>query len=151
MGYVMVPVPEEHVEEVMRAILRFQVQARTEPWDEASVKDLFADSDEAAKAVLSVVARGVISSGKIADQDVASAIEISGREVLGIVRELNELSVDLARPAIIQSRMETEVLPNGRMTERRVLFMTTESAVSIRDAERAELQSSPTGVPSGNG
>lgn len=151
MGYVMVPVPEEHVEEVMRAILRFQAQARTEPWDEASVKDLFADSDEAAKAVLSVVARGVISSGKIADQDVASAIEISGREVLGIVRELNELSVDLARPAIIHSRTETEVLPNGRMTERRVLFMTTESAVSIRDAERAELQSSPTGVPSGNG
>lgn len=151
MGYVMVPVPEEHVEEVMRAILRFQAQARTEPWDEASVQDLFADSDEAAKAVLSVVARGVISSGKVADQDVASAIEISGREVLGIVRELNELSVDLARPAIIQSRMETEVLPNGRVTERRVLSMSPESAISIRDAERAELQSSPTGVPSGNG
>lgn len=151
MGYVMVPVPEEHVEEIMRAILRFQAQARTDPWDEASIKELFADSDEAAKAVLTVVSRGVLSSGKIADQEAADAIEITNREVLGIVRELNEAANELARPAIIHSRMETDVLPNGRMIERRVLSMPPELAIYIRDAERNELASMSIEDSSDNG
>ena len=151
MGYVMVPVPEEHVEEIMRAILRFQAQARTDPWDETSIKEMFVKSDEAAKAVMAVVSRGVLSSGKIADQEAADAIEITNREVLGIVRELNEAANELARPAIIHSRMETDVLPNGRMIERRVLSMPPELAVHIRDAERNELASTSIEDSSDNG
>lgn len=138
MGYVMVPVPEEHVEEVMRAILRFQAQARNEPWEQAGVEELFMDSDEAAKAVMSVVARAVISSGHIADAEVARTIEVSGREVAGIVRELNEQAVGLGREHILHSRMANEVLPNGRITEKRVLYMTPEVAVLIKDVERHE-------------
>lgn len=151
MGYVMVPVPEEHVEEVMRAILRFSTQARQTPWDEASVAVLFADSDEASKAVLSTVSRGVIASGTIGEDQVAQAIEVTTREVTGIVRELNERSIDDSRPQILHSRTESEVLPNGRVREKRVLWMPTEVAVAVRDAEKAEVRSSSSAEPSNLG
>lgn len=151
MGYVMVPVPEEHVEEVMRAILRFTSQARQIPWDEESVAALFRDCDEASKAVLSTASRGVIASGTIGEDNVAQAIEVTTREVSGIVRELNEVSIADSRPPVIQSRMESEVLPNGRVREKRVLWMPTELAVAIRDAERAEFGSDPAAGPSNLG
>lgn len=147
MGYVMVPVPEEHVEEVMRAILRLSSQARQLPWDEDSVTEFFHNADEAWKALISTVARGVIATGSMPDDKTAQAIEVTTREITGILRELNEHATDESRPHLIFSRMETEVLPNGRVREKRVFWMPPELAVAVRDAERAELDSdSPAGA-----
>ncbi len=38
MPYVMVPVPEEHVEDVMQFILRAMARASIEPWDQPSLE-----------------------------------------------------------------------------------------------------------------
>ena len=40
MPYVMVPVPEEHVQDVMQFILREVARASLEAWDEESVEDM---------------------------------------------------------------------------------------------------------------
>ena len=57
MGYVMVPVPEEHVEEAMEAVLRITRQSRLTPWDQDTMNAFFSELDESAKALLSLVAR----------------------------------------------------------------------------------------------
>ena len=47
MPYVMVPVPEEHVEAVMQFVLRAVAQAALQDWDTESLTKLWEDSDEA--------------------------------------------------------------------------------------------------------
>lgn len=143
MGYVMVPVPEEHVEEVMQTILRVAAQARTKPWDAEAIGDWFRRSDEVTKAVLSVVARGSLKQGKVADARVAEAVELSIREILGLIRELNEAVERESRPSIVFHRVEAETLPNGRVTEQRVIWSNSDVASWIRAAEQEELASTP--------
>ena len=57
MPYVMVPVPEDHVEDIMRYIVRLMSQALIEPWTEESVTQLFEEIDEPSRALLSTVAQ----------------------------------------------------------------------------------------------
>ena len=57
MPYVMVPVPEEHVQEAMEAILRITRQAQLNPWDAESIDQFFRAEDEPSKALLTLVAR----------------------------------------------------------------------------------------------
>ncbi len=147
MGYVMVPVPEEHVEEAMHAVLRIATRARQEPWDQAAVTDVFHAVDEPTRSVLSAVARGVTASGSIADTRVADAIEYPQREVLGIVREVNERVRDEGRPPLVLVKMDTEVLPNGRTREARHLLMENDVTTFIAQAERDEAASSPGPLP----
>ena len=59
---------------------------------------------------------------------------------------MNELTViarDQERPALISSRTVQERLPNGRVTDKRVLLMDLDVAELISAAERAELRKEP--------
>lgn len=150
MGYVMVPVPEEHVEETMQMILRITSRARLEPWDEVSTSGLFREVDEPTRSVLSTVGRSGRANGVVSDVEVADAIEMTQREVLGIVREANERAQSLGRLPLVVVQQDVEVLPNGRTRERRVLSMDGELAVHVQAAERSELESSPHPLMSDN-
>ncbi len=143
MPYVMVPVPEEHVEEVMQFILRAIAQASIDPWDAASISALFHEVDEPSRSLLAYVARSSIAGDDLEDAAVASMIQLSKREVTGIMRELNDDARDASRPTLIGSRSVSETLPNGRTTEKRVLSMSDEIAVLVQAAERAELADAP--------
>ena len=57
MPYVMMPVPEEHVEEVMQFILRAIARASIQPWDAESITKLYGEVDEASRSLLAFVAR----------------------------------------------------------------------------------------------
>lgn len=151
MGYVMVPVPEEHVEEAMQVVLRIASRARQAPWDQAGVTEVFLKVDEPTKSVLSTVARAASASGSIADTKVAEAIELPQREVLGIVREVNERVQSDGRPSLVVIKMDSEVLPNGRTREARLLLMDTEVAALVAQAERDEASSSSDALPGGTG
>ena len=48
MPYVMVPVPEEHVQDVMQFVVRMASQATLEPWTQEALGELFDEIDEAA-------------------------------------------------------------------------------------------------------
>ena len=58
MGYVMMPVPEEHVEAVMQFVLRAIAKASLEPWDLASATSLYDEVDEATRSLVAFVGEG---------------------------------------------------------------------------------------------
>jgi hypothetical protein len=139
MPYVMVPVPEEHVQDVMQFILREVAKASIEPWDDASISQLFHEVDEASRSLLAYTARASMSGTDITELQAANVMQLSAREVSGIVRELNAEAAKANRPGLVTARTVTETLPNGRTSDKRVLSMSDEVAPLVRDAERAEL------------
>ena len=143
MPYVMVPVPEEHVEEVMSFILREIGRANQLEWDTESVTELFHDVDEASRSLLAYAARAAISGDDLSEAEAARMLQLSPREVAGILREMNEQSRERNRPTLVGARLVPETLPNGRVTEKRVLWMSAEVAPLVREAERLELADVP--------
>jgi hypothetical protein len=139
MPYVMVPVPEEHVQDVMQFILREVARASIEPWDEASISQLFHEVDEASRSLLAYTARASLSGTDITERQAADMMQLRPREVTGILRELNEQAAKANRPSLVTARTVTETLPSGRTKDQRVLSMSDDVAGLVRDAERAEL------------
>jgi hypothetical protein len=139
MPYVLVPVPEDNVQDVMQFVVRLMSQASIEPWTEESIVQLFETIDEPGRALLSVVAQSALGGKPITEGDAATMIEMNWREVMGILRELNDVATAEAHPAIIGRRVVTETLPNGRTRDVRVLTMTDEVAQFVHAADRAQL------------
>ena len=149
MPYVMVPVPEEHVEDVMQFILRTIAHASLDTWDRESVAKLFADVDEAARSLLAFVARSVVDGRELSDADAARMMQLNVREIMGIRNELNALAQNTNRPHLITARSVAERLPNGRITETRTFEMDEDLAALVCAAEQADLHGAPT--PAGTG
>jgi len=143
MPYVMVPVPEEHVQDVMQFVLREVAKAAQLPWDEGSVAELFGAVDEASRSLLAYAARAITNGTDLSEAQAADMMQLKQREVAGIIRDLNERASKANRPALLSTRVITETLPNGRTAEKRVLWMSDELAPLVRDAERAELLDVP--------
>ena len=142
-NYVMVPVPEEHVPEIMQRILRLVQQASMQEWDEATVEELWSASDEITRSLLSYVARSVLMGKPITDVAAAEAIEISLREAATVMRDANEVSREMSRPSILLLRGTQETLPNGRTVDMRYFVMTEDTAKHIRNVERSHHESNP--------
>lgn len=143
MPYVMVPVPEEHVEDVMNFMLKAMARASQEDWDQAQVTEVFAQVDELSKALLSHVAKATLDEREVYETEAAAAVQLSQRETSAIVRELNELARELNRPAMIFRRPTVEVLPNGRTIDRFAIVVEEEVAPLIVEAEKADLAANP--------
>ena len=143
MPYVMVPVPEEHVQDVMQFVLREVAKASLEPWDEGSVSELFHDVDEASRSLLAYTARASLSGTDITEPQAAQVMQLRQREVSGLLRDLNERAAKANHPTLVTTRTVTETLPNGRTTDKRVLSMSDDVASLVGNAERAELADIP--------
>lgn len=143
MPYVMVPVPEEHVEEVMQFMLRAMAKANQTPWDRESIDELFAEIDEFSKALLGTVARAVEAETELFEEDATRAVQLNPRETSAIIRELNDRARDLNRPSLLGRRPVNETLPNGRVMERNAIFMEADIAPLVVEAEKADLAGSP--------
>ena len=139
MPYVSVPVPEEHVEDVMRFILRAMARASMLSWDEESFADLWGDTDELGRALLAFVARATLEDVDLTDREAAEKVQVRPREVHALAAELAQESQRRRRPAIVTTQMVEDELPNGRIVEVRVLLMDAEVARFVAEAERAEL------------
>lgn len=144
MPYVMVPVPEEHVQDVMQFVLREVAKASLEPWDEESVSKLFHEVDEEGRSLLAYAARAVVSGKELSEADAAALLQLRPREMAGLVRDINERAAQASRPNLVMARVVSETLPNGRSMDKRVLSMSDDLAPLVRDAERAELADVPT-------
>jgi hypothetical protein len=143
MPYVMVPVPEEHVHDVMQFILREVAKASLAPWDEHSVTELFHEVDEESRSLLAYAARAATTGKEISEARAADLMQLRQREMAGIIRDLNERASNANRPPLLTTRTVTETLPNGRTVDKRVLWMSEEVAPLVHDAERAELADVP--------
>ncbi len=147
MPYVMMPVPEEHVEEVMQFILRAIARAAIQPWDTESIGQVYDDVDEATRSLLAFVARASSEGGELDSIDAARKLQLTPREVAGIMNELNSMTRDAERPVLINVRTVTERRANGRTMEKRMLQMDGDVGELVRAAEQAELKAAadPTG------
>ena len=143
MPYVMIPVPEEHVEDVMQYVLRAVARAAIQPWDTESIEAIFSAVDEATRSLLAFVARASAEGGELESADCARKLQMTVRETAGIMNELALMIRDSNRSPLIGARIVSERLPNGRTKEKRMLFMDTDIAELVRAAERAELADAP--------
>jgi hypothetical protein len=139
-GYVMVPVPEENVEDVMRFVVRLMTQASIEPWTEVAVAEIFDEVDEITRVLLSAVAKATLGGAPLTEPDAVRAIQLDWRETMGIVRELNEAAGEDAHAPLVLRKTISETLPNGRTRDVRVLTMEGEVANFVSAADRAQLQ-----------
>lgn len=139
----MVPVPEEHVVDVMLHVARLVAKASVVPWTDEAVAELFDDVDEASRSVLALVARSAAASKDLNDQEAADSLELSVREVRDIVRDINELATRGKREPIVGFREATVVLRNGRSAQRRLFVMADSVVRAVRAHERASLGESP--------
>lgn len=146
MAYVMVPVPEEHVGEAMQAVVRMVARASVVDWDDESIADLWAASDEPTRLVLSAVADAVGGGGGIALEALAGAAGLTARQVLGVVQEVNEAANSTSRPPMLLHRATGAHLRDQGSRAGGVLSMPRPVAVSLSTAARA--RSTATRVPS---
>lgn len=143
MDYVMVPVPEEHVVDVMQHVARLVAKASVIPWDDDSVAEFFDEVDEASRSVLSLVARSTTASKDLTEDAAGDALELKVREVQSIVRELHQATQQAKREPILVIREVSVVLRNQRTVKKRLFAMTEPVARAIRAHERASVDSAP--------
>jgi hypothetical protein len=147
MDYVMVPVPEEHVIDVMQHVARLVARASVVPWDDDAVVGLFEEVDEATRSVLSVVARSAVAGKELSDEDAAASVELSVRELRTIVRDLGDIALRDKREPILVLREMPVVLRNGRTVHKRMFTMTDAVARTIRAHERESVSAPPGTAP----
>ncbi len=143
MPYVMVPVPEEHVEEVMQFMLRAISRANLTEWDDEAVASLFDQIDEFGRSLLAFVGRAASTEKDLPEADAARLLQLSPRETVAIVREINELCRDLDRPSLINRRTVAEVQPNGRSLDVAVLSLEPETVEIVNAAVNADRAANP--------
>jgi hypothetical protein len=143
MDYVMVPVPEEHVVDVMQHIARLVARASVVPWDDTAVQELFDEVDEASRSLLSLAARATTTDKDLSDEDAAARLELNVREIRSIVRDIVEVSQRNKREPILALRETSVVLRNGRTVQKRLFAMTDAVARAIRAHERSSLDQAP--------
>ena len=138
--YVMVPVPAEHVVDIMQRVVRLAQAASKEDWDEEGIGELWQGVDEITRSLLSYVARSVLMGKPLTDIAAADAIELSMRETASIMRDINVTSKEMGRPSLLMLRGVTETLPNGRTVDQRYFTMSEDTAKLLREVERAQFE-----------
>jgi hypothetical protein len=127
-NYVMVPVPEDLVDEVTTFTLTLAAKAALREWTDEAVVDFYEGADPPSRNLMVAAARAVAEGDELTEEEVAKAAGLGLREVVGIVRELGERGAKLKLPAIVIS---VEVDDD---TRRRVLRISPRLARAILDA-----------------
>jgi hypothetical protein len=148
--YVMVPVPEEHVVDVMQHVARLVARASVVPWDDEAVGELFDEVDEVSRSLLAVVARNTTAGKELSDEDAAHSLELNVREVRAIVRDVNEVAQRGKREPLLALRETPVVLRNGRTVQKRLFVMNDAVARAVRAKDREavdDARSTPADAP----
>ena len=119
----MVPVPEEHVEEVMQFMLRAMARANLVSWDAEAVIELFDQTDEFGRSLMAFVARAGANGRGLPEADATKLLQLRPRETIAVLQEINTLSRDMERMSMITRRTVAETQPNGRTTDVAMLVM----------------------------
>lgn len=144
MTWVMVPVPEELAPQVEVLLIQLRFRAEVPQWDESLMSDHLASLAEEPRAVLSTVAARVIAGSPIEDVQLAEQLQVSVREVFGLVRDANDVTVGASPGDLLYSRQDEVDDGAGGTRRRRVLYMLEGLAEMVRDHEAAVGQRRPT-------
>ena len=146
MPFIMVPVPEEHVNDVMDYIVRLQRQdgAELQGWDDEGMHQLFLEADEPTRSVLSFLALPGRAGKEVEPHEIAEALELRTQDLTGILGPLHKkVKRVLRRHPLIESTTGVSRAPDGRPVRRRVYVMSDEIARMVRAAELAIRQLEP--------
>lgn len=140
MGFVMVPVPEEHVLEVMAYVTRLAEQpvptgaAPVQPWDQEQVDRLVAAANDRTRALLGFIAHRSRAGKEVAPREIASGLGLERSDIPGILGPLNrQFRRDNLAP-LFESRVRTVTTAGGRPEKRRTIVIPKESARMVRTA-----------------
>jgi hypothetical protein len=125
MSWVMVPVPEELAEEVQVLLMRLMFRANMPDWDLESLRAHADQLDDDALAVVTTVARASRTVGSVEAEDLTRSLGVGERELLGLVRELNETRITPAPPELVFVRPGPP----------RTLFMVENTAWAVAELE----------------
>jgi hypothetical protein len=129
MEWVMVPVPEEHVEEVRRFMLGLWTRENVTPWDQAAMADFVRDAEEDARSLLVVVANHTVKADAPTVRAVADSFGCSVREALQIVSELNDAARATGRLALVKVETKDEASGERRLNMPKLWARLVENAV----------------------
>jgi len=139
MEYVMVPVPDEFVVDVMQYVARLVARASVVPWNKEAVEDFFEGVEETNKALLSLIARYTVADKPVGYDEATEALELSEREVREIAREINTVAQQRGFEPLFATQEASVLLRSGRTAKRFLFVMTEPVARMIRAHERASL------------
>src|SRR4051794_33225315 len=147
MEYVMVPVPDEFVVDVMQYVARLVARASVVPWTKEAIEEFFDDLDETNKALLSFVARHIVAGKDVGYDEATEALELSQREIRAVIAEINLVAQRNKYEPLMGGRETSVVLRNGRQIQRWLFTMSDSVARMIRAHERADLAKVEPPVP----
>jgi hypothetical protein len=139
MEYVMVPVPDEFVVDVMQYVARLVARSALVPWTKEGIEEFFDSAEETAKSLLSLVARYTVAGKEVGYDEATETLELSQREIREIVREINADAQLKRFEPLITTQEASVLLRSGRMAQRLLFIMAEPVARMIRAHEHATL------------
>jgi len=135
MTWVMVPVPEDLAGDVEMLLFQMKYRNATAPWDADLIAAHMRSLEAEPRALLSAVAAGVLAHEPIEDVELAARLGVTVREVFGVVRDANDVTVASMVGDLIGARIEAVDDGRGGQRQRRVLFMFPWLAEMVVDEE----------------
>ena len=132
----MVPVPEDLAPKVKLLLIQLGFRTDAGQWDDDLMERHLRSLNPEARTLLSTVARRVRAGSTIEDVELAELMAVSVREVFGIVREVNAVTVAASPGDLLLLRVEDSEDRTDR-DDRTVLYMHERLAEMVCDREAA--------------
>jgi len=137
MRYVMVPVPSEHVREVISLVLlKSSSEGKNAVRDLTRIRKLVSDSNGVTRAVLRLVADATVEDTPLSVAAVAEQLHEDETTIRGVLRDLDMRALDPDQ-ALVRVHDESVVDAHGRRTRTSYLTMPPRRAELVHDALRA--------------
>ena len=138
--FVMVPVPEECVHDVVQLVARLNMQGGVErdPQTVGRSDDgaVFPRRSEEIRSLLSVVARGVLAGSKSAIRSLPTSCRWHRATPLDVMRRIRVSVTGTGRAHLVGVEVVEVATPTGRLRQKRILTMQPKIARLVRSAER---------------
>jgi hypothetical protein len=145
-GFVMVPVPEEHVLEVMAFVTRLAEQPApagavpAREWDQEQVDRLVADANDRTRALLGFIAHRSRAGKEVPPREIAAGLGLERSDIPGILGPMNRQFRRVNLAPLFDSRVRTVTNAEGRPEKRRTIVIPKERARMVRTALAASAR-----------
>ena len=108
MVHVMVPVPEELLEQVDELLLKLRLGLEASPFDSTAMGEYLLSLDEQPRGVLLEVAAAVVAGQPLDDVELADILGITVRELFGLLTDVNDVTVRVFTGSLVTADRRTD-------------------------------------------
>lgn len=101
MPYVMVPVPEEYEEEVMRELLKISLREKLSAWAQPELQVLLEQSDPASRRLIALLVRASRDQRQVGRAAAAAELSTDLESLDAVVHALNNRCVASGQPYLV--------------------------------------------------